>query len=288
LNAASVFSILRWKQKGAAMEKYFSIEKITELVIQYTPSLLGALFTLAIGFWIASRIARLANRAMIKRDFDPTIRPFIRTLISILLKALVLLSAASMFGLQVTSFIAILSAIAFAIGLALQGTLGHLASGILILIFKPFRAGDFIVTQSLSGTVKEIQLFSTIIITIDNRVVILPNASLTNNPVENLTILGTRRLDMTFGVSYSDNIDKTRSVLEEVAKTCPGMLTDQPLEVFVRTLNNSSVDFVVRLWLNAENYWPAFFYMQEHVKKAFDREGVRIPFPQMDVHMKGN
>lgn len=269
------------------MEEYLSIEKITELVIQYAPSVVGALFTLAIGFWIASRIARLANRAMIKRDFDPTIRPFIRTLISILLKALVLLSAASMFGLQVTSFIAILSAVAFAIGLALQGTLGHLASGILILIFKPFRAGDFIVTQSLSGTVKEIQLFSTIIITIDNRVVILPNASLTNNPVENLTILGTRRLDMTFGVSYADNIDKTRSVLEEVAKACPWILADQPLEVFVRTLNNSSVDFVVRLWLNTDDYWPAFFHMQEHVKKAFDREGVSIPFPQMDVHMKG-
>ncbi len=268
------------------MNAYFSIEKITELVIQYAPSVLGAIFTLAVGFWIASRIARLANKAMIKRDFDPTIRPFIRTIISILLKALVLLSAASMFGLQVTSFIAILSAVAFAIGLALQGTLGHLASGILILLFKPFRAGDFIVTQSLSGTVKEIQLFSTIIITMDNRVVILPNASLTNNPVENLTILGTRRLDMTFGVSYTDNLDKVRSVLESVAKTCPGMLTDQPLEVLVRTLNNSSVDFVVRLWLNTDDYWPAFFYMQEHVKKAFDREGVSIPFPQMDLHMK--
>lgn len=268
------------------MEKYISLEKITDLVILYAPSVLGAVFTLAVGFWLAGRVARLASKGMEKRDIDPTIRPFIKTIISIFLKVLVILSAAGMFGLQVTSFIAILSAVAFAIGLALQGTLGHLASGILILIFKPFRAGDFIVTQGQSGTVKEILLFSTVITTIDNRVVVLPNASLTNNPVENLTALGTRRLDLTFGVSYSDNIDKTRSVLLEVAKSCPGILVDQPLEVFVRTLNNSSVDFIVRLWLKTEDYWPGLFYMQENVKKAFDREGVSIPFPQMDVHMR--
>lgn len=268
------------------MEQYFSLEKIIELVIQYMPSVLGAIFTLAVGFWVASRIARMANKAMIKRDIDPTIRPFIRTMISILLKALVLLSAASMFGLQVTSFIAILSAVAFAIGLALQGTLGHLASGILILIFKPFRAGDFIVTEGLSGTVKEIQLFSTIIITIDNRTVILPNASLTNNPVENLTILGTRRLDLTFSVSYTDDIDTTRKILETVAKSCPGILEDQPVEVVVFTLNNSSVDFSVRLWLRSADYWPGYFYMQENVKKAFDKGGISIPYPQMDLHMR--
>ncbi len=268
------------------MEEYLSIEKITELIIQYAPNVLGAIFTLCVGFWIANRIARVANKAMIKRDIDPTIRPFIRTLISILLKALVLLSAASMFGLQVTSFIAILSAIAFAIGLALQGTLGHLASGILILIFKPFRAGDFIVMDGLSGTVKEIQLFSTIIITIDNRTVILPNASLTNNPVENLTILGKRRLDLIFSVSYTDDIDTTRTILETVAKSYPKILEDYPVEVVVSTLNNSSVDFTVRLWLLSADYWSGYFFMQENVKKAFDKGGISIPYPQMDLHMR--
>lgn len=268
------------------MEKHFSVERISQLIIEYAPSVLGAFVTLIVGFWIANRLASMLGASMERRNLDPTVNPFFVSTVSIGLKVLVVLSAASMFGLQVTSFIAILSAVAFAIGLALQGTLGHLASGVLILIFKPFRVGDFVITSGHSGTVKEIQLFNTILTTIDNRIIIVPNGSITGNALENLTVTGERRLDLTFGIAYGDNIDKARSVIDSVIRVCPGYMEEKGHDIFVKNLGDSSVDLAVRFWLKTADYWPAFFYMQEHVKKAFDREGVNIPFPQMDVHVK--
>ncbi len=225
---------------------------------------------------------------MDRRNIDPTIRPFFISLVSILLKVLVVLSAASMFGLQVTSFIAIISAAAFAIGLALQGTLGHLASGVLILIFKPYKVSDFIVVQGYSGTVKEIQLFNTILTTLDNRIVIIPNGTITGGALENLSANPERQIDLTFGIGYGDDIDKARAVIETVIAQCPGYIADKGHNIFVKNLGDSSVDFAVRFWTKGGDYWPAFFFMQENIKKAFDREGVNIPFPQMDVHVKQN
>lgn len=268
------------------MEEYLDMEKITDLALQFTPKLVGAILTLIIGFWIAARIAGMVRKSMEQRSVDKTVRPFFVSLVRILLKILVVLSAASMFGLQVTSFIAILSAAAFAIGLALQGTLGHLASGVLILIFKPYRVGDFVVAQGYSGTVKEIQLFNTILTTLDNRIIIVPNGAITGGAIENLTVTGERKLDLTFGIGYGDDIDKAREVISTVVKTCPGVLHDKEVDILVRNLGDSSVDFAVRFWVKTPDYWGAFWHMQEHVKKAFDREGVNIPFPQMDVHVK--
>lgn len=268
------------------MLEYLSIEKITDLALEFTPRMLGAIITLIVGFWIAARVASMVRRSMEQRSVDKTVRPFFVNLIQIGLKVLVVLSAASMFGLQVTSFIAILSAAAFAIGLALQGTLGHLASGVLILIFKPYKVGDFVIAQGHSGTVKEIQLFNTILTTLDNRIIIIPNGAVTGGAIENLTVTGERKLDLTFGIGYGDDIDKARSVIRSVIAECPGVMTDKEVDIFVRNLGDSSVDFAVRFWTKTPDYWAAFWYMQEHVKKAFDREGVNIPFPQMDVHVK--
>lgn len=262
-----------------------NLEKLSELLTLYAPKVLGAVVTLIIGFWIAGWLSRLVRRNMEKRNVDATIVPFISSLLNVGIKVLVLLSAARMFGIETTSFVAILGALAFAIGLALQGNLGHLASGILVLFFRPYQVGDFIVAAGYSGTVKEIQIFNTILTTLDARIIIIPNGVITSGPIENLTSPGQRKVDLTFGVSYSDDIDKTRSVIEATAKECPHILHDRGYEVYVKELGDSSVNFATRVWVDVDNYWDAYFWMHEYVKKAFDREGVSIPFPQMDVHL---
>jgi small conductance mechanosensitive channel len=266
--------------------EWLNPEYISEKVIDYAPSVIGSIFTLIIGFWLAGRVVRVVKKGMDKSGIDASLKPFVGSLIGIGLKVLVLISAAGMFGIEVTSFIAILSAVAFAIGLALQGTLGHLASGVLILIFKPFTVGHFVITQGYSGTVKEIQLFNTILTTLDNRIIIIPNGAITSGPLENLTVNGTRKMDLLFGIGYGDDIDKARKVILSVVESEERIMHDQGVEVFVKELGGSSVNLATRFWVTAENYWPVFFYMQENIKKAFDREGVSIPFPQMDVHMK--
>ncbi|MCB0668622.1 MAG: mechanosensitive ion channel [Saprospiraceae bacterium] len=262
------------------------IEKIVSMVIEYAPQVLGALVTLIIGFWLANLIAGKVKKSLEKKEkVDPSLIPFLHSLISILIKVLALLSAASMFGLEVTSFVAILGALAFAIGMALQGNLSHMASGILILFFRPFKIGDFIVTNGYSGTVKEIQIFTTILQTLDNRIIIIPNGSITSDPIENLSANPVRKVPMTFGVGYGADIDHVREVIQRVAGECPQIDHDQPVDILVSELADSSVNFAVRPWCKTEDYWVVYFYMHEHLKKAFDKEGINIPFPQLDVHM---
>jgi len=261
------------------------LDTLQQFVVDYGLQVIGAIITLIIGFWLAGWITRVVKRAMEKRDLDPTIRPFLASMLNVGLKILVLLTVAGMFGIETTSFIAIFSALAFAIGLALQGNLGHFASGILILVFKPFRVGDFIVTQGYSGTVKEIQVFHTILTTLDNRIIIIPNGAITSGPIENLTSPGERKVDMTFGIGYPDDIDKARSVIDQVIQNTPNVLLDKGYDILVKELGDSSVNFAVRVWCKVENYWGIYFHMQEQVKKEFDKAGVGIPFPQMDVHL---
>jgi len=265
------------------MEKY--IEQITSIAIEYAPKAIGALLTIIIGFWLAKILSSKARKTMEKKQVDASLVPFLSSLILILVKVLVLFSAASMFGFEVTSFVAMLGALAFAVGLALQGQLSHMAAGILILFFKPFKIGDFIVTNGYSGTVKEIQIFITILTTLDNRNIIIPNGAITSNPLENLTANDMRKVPMTFGIGYADDIDKARSVIEKVVESCDKIDHSQPVDILVSELGDSSVNFAVRPWAKTENYWAVHFYMHEHIKKEFDKAGVGIPFPQMDVHL---
>lgn len=262
----------------------FDISKILDQVYTYAPKVLGAIITLVIGFWIAGLISSKIKKSLEKHNVDKSLAPFLNSMINITLKLLVLLSAASMFGVEVTSFIAIFSALAFAIGLALQGNLSHMAAGILILFFKPFKVGDFIVTNGYSGTVKEIQIFNTILTTLDNRVIIVPNGAIASNPLENLTMNPIRKVPMTFGISYTADIDKARSVIEKVAASCEFIDQSQPVDILVSELGDSSVNFAVRPWCKTENFWNVHFFMQENIKKAFDTAGIGIPFPQRDVH----
>lgn len=268
------------------METYF--HQAVSLLVDYAPKVLGALVTLIIGFWLAKLFAGKARKAMEKREMDPTIIPFLGTLIAVIIKVLVLFSAASMFGIEVTSFVAMFGAFAFALGLALQGQLSHLAAGILILMFKPFRVGDFIVTNGYSGTVKEIQIFITVMTTIDNRNIIIPNGAISNNPLENLTANDMRKVPLTFSIGYSDDIDKAKGVIKKVLESCDKIDHSEPIDILVSELADSSVNLVARPWVKTENFWPVHFYMQENIKKEFDKAGVGIPFPQMDVHMHNN
>ncbi len=268
------------------MEQLFNFEQFSSLVTAYAPRALGAVLTLIIGFWIAGRLAKLVKRALQKANVDPTITPFLTSVINVGLKVLVLLSAANMFGIETTSFVAIFGAIAFAVGLALQGNIGHLASGILVLLFRPYKVGDYIVAAGYGGFVKEIQIFNTVLKTLDERIIIIPNGTVTSGAIENLTSPGHRKVDVTVGISYGDDIDKARAIIEETLKDQPKIVHDRGYEIFIRELGDSSVNFMIRVWVHVDDYWPVFFWINEYVKKAFDQKGINIPFPQVDVHMK--
>lgn len=265
---------------------FFDLDTISVLATAYLPKVIGAIVTLILGFWIIGRISGFVERSMVKRGFDPTIRPFLSSLISVGLKILLLLSVASMFGIETTSFVALFGALAFAVGLALQGSLGHFASGVLLLIFKPYKVGDLVeIGGGQKGTVLGIQVFNTILQTLDNKHIIVPNGVVTSNVITNISGQGTIGVELTFGISYTDDIDKARDIILKVGKACPYILEAPAQAVVVAELGDSSVNLATRPFCKSEDYWATFFYMQEHVKKAFDQGGVSIPFPQMDVHL---
>lgn len=271
------------------MDNLFDISQISSMITEYAPKFLGAILTLLIGFWIANRISGGVKKMLEKRNVDATVRPFLASMVSVGLKVMVLLAAASMFGIETTSFVAIFGALAFAIGMALQGSLGHFASGVLLLIFKPYRVGDLVeIGGGKVGTVEEIQVFNTVLATLDNKRVIVPNGVVTSNVITNISGQGIIGVELTFGISYKSSIDKAREIILRVGKECPYILEDPAQGVVVANWGNSSVDLASRPFCKSEHYWDTLFYMKEHVKKAFDAEGVEIPFPQMDVHMIAN
>ncbi|MEM9885821.1 MAG: mechanosensitive ion channel domain-containing protein [Bacteroidota bacterium] len=267
------------------MDLEFNVEKFSDMLIAYAPMVLGAILTLIIGFWIANKIASMVKKLMSKQDIDPSVQGFLASIVGAGFKVMVLIAAASMFGIKTTSFIAIFSALVFAIGLALQGSLGHFASGVLILIFKPYKVGDLVnIGGGQTGTVKEIQIFNTVLATLDNKRIIIPNGVVTSNVITNISGQGTIGVELTFGIGYGDDIDKARAIILETGKACPWILDDPAQGVVVAELADSSVNLATRPFCKSENYWKTFFYMQENVKKGFDAQGVSIPFPQLDVH----
>ena len=262
------------------------IEQIIAILTEYAPKVVGAILTLIIGFWVVGWITRMVRKAMQKQNIDKTIQPFFASLVNTGLKIMLLLSVAGMFGIETTSFVAIFGAMAFAVGLALQGSLGHLASGVLLLVFKPYKVGDRVeIGGGEIGVVEEIQIFNTIMSNPDNRRIIVPNGVVTSNVMTNLTGQGTLGIDLVFGIGYGDSIDKAREIILRVGKECPWVLDEPEQMVVVSELGDSSVNLMTRPFCKSEEFRQAKFYMIEHVKKAFDKEGVSIPFPQMDVHL---
>jgi small conductance mechanosensitive channel len=255
------------------------------LVITYGASLVLAIITLIVGLWIVKRLVKIMERTMNARNVDPSLKPFLLSVIGALLKVMLFISVAGMLGIEMTSFVAVLGGAALAVGLALQGSLSNFAGGVLILLLKPFKVGDFIEAGSYSGTVREIQIFYTYMTTVQNQEIIIPNGDLSNNAIKNYSFHDTRRMDLTFGIGYTDDMDKAKEILRSLVEAEPNILPEPAFDIFVEELADSSVNYRVRAWARTSEFWPIVNNFPEKVKKAFDAQGIGIPFPQMDVHL---
>lgn len=262
-----------------------TVQKIYDLAMLYGVKVIAAIAIFIIGRWVAIGFRSLTTKLMDKRSVDPTITGFVANLTYMALLVFVIIAALGQLGIQTTSFIAILGAAGLAIGLALQGSLSNFASGFLMIIFKPFKVGDYIEAAGVAGTVESIQIFTTTLKTPDNKTVIVPNSSVTGDNIVNWTLKGTRRVDMVFGIGYDDDIDKAKQIMADVLGKDDRILKDPAIQIAVSELADSSVNFVVRPWVSIENYWGVYFDAMENIKKAFDEGGVSIPYPQRDVHM---
>jgi len=261
------------------------LELIKTQVFEFSPKIIYAILSLVVGLWLIRWPKMLLRRALNKSKVDGSLQGFMVSLVGMLLKLIVYIGVISMLGVQTSSFVAIMGAAGLAVGLALQGSLANFAGGVLILFFKPFRTGDFIEAQGFSGTVNDIQVFNTILKTPDNKVIIIPNGPLSNGCVMNYSMEKTRRIDLTYGIGYGDDIKKAKEVLKRIIDYDKRILTDPEPLVAVSELGDSSVNIVVRVWTEKENYWKVYFDMQENVKLIFDKAGISFPFPQQDVHI---
>ncbi len=255
-----------------------------QMVMEYGPRLVSAILVLIIGLWLISWITKGFSRMMDKRELDDSLKPFFRSLINIGLKTLLVISVMGMLGIEMTSFIAIIGAAGLAVGMALSGTLQNFAGGVMILMFKPFKVGDYIEAAGHAGSVREIQIFNTILTTPDNVRVILPNGQLSNTSMKNYSAEQTRRVDFTFGIGYDDDIKKAREVINKVINEDSRILSEPEPFIAVSELADSAVNLTLRVWSEASDYWPVFFDIQEKMKNTFDKEGITIPFPQREVH----
>jgi len=260
-------------------------QKLIDLAIQYGPKLLLAIVVLIVGLWIVKLLVKATNKAMERSGVEASLRKFLSTLFRVLLKVLLLISVATMLGIETTSFVAILGAAGLAVGLALQGGLANFAGGVLILIFKPFKVGDFIDAQGHAGVVSEITVFTTVLKTPDNKTIIIPNGALSNGSMVNYSTEEKRRIDMVFGIGYGDDISKAKQILRRIVDEDERVLKDPAPQIVVAELADSSVNFNFRVWCAGSDYWSIYFDMNEKVKLEFDKEGISIPFPQRDVHM---
>ncbi|MFQ3172290.1 MAG: small conductance mechanosensitive channel [Oleispira sp.] len=258
------------------------IDQAISLVMTYAPKLVLAIITLVVGLWLINRFVRLLDKKLGAKD--PTLNKFLCGLIGAITKVMLLISVASMIGIETTSFIAVIGAAGLAIGLALQGSLANFAGGVLILMFKPFKVGDTIEAQGFLGAVTEIQILYTVVDTFDNRRIVIPNGSLSNTTLVNVSIYDKRRCDMTFGIHYNDDIDQAKAILQRLFDEDERSLKDPEPMICVGSLGDNSVNLMFRAWVATDDLWPYYWGMQEKVKKAFDKKGITIPYPQQDVH----
>jgi len=261
------------------------VEKIWELTTIYGLKVVAAIAVLIVGRWVAKWLTGFTEKLMNKRQVDPTIVSFVANMMYIALLVFVVLAALGQLGIQTTSFIAVIGAAGLAIGLALQGSLSNFAAGFLMIIFRPFKVGDFIEGGGVAGTVEKIQIFTTQLATPDNKTIIIPNAKLSGDNIVNYSAKGTRRVDLVFGIGYGDDIDKARKIITDVIENDARVLKDPPPTIAVMELADSSVNFAVRPWVKSPDYWDLLFDVTETIKKRFDAEGISIPFPQRDVHV---
>ncbi len=265
------------------LEKYINV--IKDYMFQYAPKLIMAILVLLIGLKVIGWIIKLINKVFEKRNIDSTLRPFLSNLIGWTLKVMLFISVASMVGIETTSFVAVIGAAGLAIGLALQGTLANFAGGVLLLIFKPYKVGDLIEAQGQLGVVKEIQIFTTILLSPQNKTIIIPNGAISNGDITNYTTAGKIRVDLTVGVAYDSDIKKAKEVLIAMMAKDERVLKEPAPFVGVSELADSSINLAVRPHTTPENYWGVYFDMLENAKAELDKANITIPFPQVDVHL---
>ncbi len=274
--------------------KYFTTtplsEWVPELVRTYVVPLalkiIAAILVFLIGRWVIKLIKNSLATGLLSRHADATLHGFFSNLISVALYFFLIMAVIGILGINTSSLVALLASAGLAVGMSLGGTLQNFAGGVLIIMFRPFKVGDFIASQGMEGKVSEIQIFNTHLLTTDNKEVILPNGALATGVMTNFSKQGTRRVDWTFSIAYGEDYDKAKKVLLLLCKEDPLILADPKPFIEIGKLNNSSVDITVRAWAKADDYWTVFFSMNEKVYKTFAEEGLNIPFPQVDVHMK--
>jgi len=255
------------------------------LLATYGLQIIAAILILVIGRYIAILLRKLIHRLLTKSNVEETLVSFVASMSYVAMMVFIVIAAMARLGIPTTSFVAVVGAAGLAIGLAMQGSLANFAAGVLMIIFKPFKVGDLIEAAGATGVVEQIGIFTTIIKTPDNKEIIVPNAKITGDNIVNYTAKDTRRVDIVAGVSYGDDLDKVRTVLEQILSEDERILKDPAPMIAVMELADSSVNFTVRSWVKTENYWNVFFATQEKIKKRFDDEGISIPFPQQDIHL---
>lgn len=265
------------------MERY--ADKAVELAMEYGPKVLLALITLIIGLWVIRGMSNVLGRVLSNRQVDPTLAPFLNSLLGWGLRALLFISVASMIGIETTSFVAVLGAAGLAVGLALQGSLANFAGGALLLMFRPYKVGDLVEAQGHIGVVQEIQIFTTILLTPNNRRVIVPNGPISNGSIVNYSSQGWVRVDLMVGIAYNADIDQAKEVLMAAMQAHDKVLAEPAPFVGVHDLGDSSVNLAVRPHCHPSHYWDVYFGITEVAKKALDAHSISIPFPQRDVHL---
>lgn len=269
------------------LEEIFGIKytDVNQFLVKIGTNLIICIIILIIGFWLAKVLSKGLKKVLRKSKTDEGLITFSTSFISMVLKILVVVTAITQLGIEMTSFIALFGAAGLAIGMAFSGTLSNFAGGIMILVLKPFKVGDLVLTQGEQGFVKEIQIFNTYLYTTDNKVIILPNGPVANGNIINYTKANNRRVDWTFSISYGDEYDKAKNVIEKFIKEDKRILKDPEYFIGLSLLADSSVNLTVRAWVLTDDFYPVFFDMNERVYKEFEKEGLRFPFPQMDVHL---
>jgi small conductance mechanosensitive channel len=259
--------------------------KYLDLLIEYGPKVVGVLLALLVGWVIAGWLERAVRKTLERRQFDATLTRFFAKLTRYVILIGVVLGCLGVFGIQTASFAAVLAAAGFAIGLAFQGTLGNFSAGVMLLVFRPFKVGDFVEVNGETGTCEHIDLFTCEFRTLDNKKLIIPNGAVFGSTITNYTGYDTRRVDIDIGAEYSASIDATRAALEKAAAGIPKMLNEPAPQVFLKALGASSVDWQVRIWCRTEDFWGVWQATTQACKAALDEAGIGIPFPQRDVHL---
>lgn len=260
------------------------LEKLLNLSIEAGKSILGAVLIYIVGRFVIKYIMRFVTTLLAKRKMEVSVQTFLKSLLSIILNLVLAFAIISKLGVETTSLAALLASAGVAIGMALSGNLSNFAGGLIILVFKPFKVGDYIDAPGGSGTVKEIQIFHTLITTVDNRMIYIPNGLLSSNAVTNYNKQETRRIDWVFGVEYGENVERVRDVLQRIVDADKRILQEPKPMIVLQTLNASSVDILVRVWVKSTDYWTVLYEVNELVYNTFNKEGIGFPFPQLTVH----